>query len=50
METRWEENIQEEFTEDFLMTKNELALFDIDVTFENVLQKLNRICMQWSWV
>lgn len=43
METRLEQNVQEEFTDDFLLTKDDIAIYDTDATFDNIIQKLREL-------
>ena len=40
METRLEQEIQEEFADSFTLTNKEMEIYDIDATFENVVEKL----------
>ena len=43
METRLEQEIQEEFADSFTLTNKEMEIYDIDATFENVVEKLKEL-------
>ena len=40
METRLVQEIQDEYADNFTLTKEEMKIYDIDATFENVIEKL----------